>query len=103
LSFNWFFLKKEYFPLQADLIYHRHHHAILIYAKEMQVVKIGLTGWGKVKLQSEMDSQRCAFNIQQNKIIIPFIFKIHNQDDTMFYVQQLVEGKKLSFKNRNRL
>ncbi len=105
IGLNWKFLKKQNLPLEADLIYYRHHTAILVYkgAEHRKVIKVALTKVGQTIMQPETNSQRLAASIQSKNIFIPAILQEYKDGDIYFTVEQYFEGKRQSFKNKKTL
>src|SRR5690606_38634645 len=47
IGLNWRFIKKEYVPLRADILYYRTRAIVMVYTTEKKVVKVALTKPGQ--------------------------------------------------------
>lgn len=105
LGLNWHFLKTEYFPLRADIIYYRRHAIIMIYASldEKKVVKVALSNWGKVTMKSEIASQRLASSIKSKDVFIPSVIAEFHDGSMDFTIEEYFAGKRLTFKDKKAL
>lgn len=52
IGLNWRFLKKEYVPLQADILYYRTRAIVMVYTTERKVVKVALTISGQQDMKN---------------------------------------------------
>ncbi|MDT0295766.1 phosphotransferase [Mesonia ostreae] len=105
IGLYWPFLKTEYLPLHADMIYGRMPSLILIYTsvKEQKVVKVALTKAGKLQMKSEIASQRLASAITSKDIFIPKILSEYHDEDIDYSIEEYFAGKKHSFKDKKKL
>lgn len=102
IQLNWLFTKKVYLPLQADIIYYRHHATIMVYTSPEQnkVIKVALTKWGKTLMKSEIESQKLAGVIGLKGVFIPAILMEFHNEQLSCSVQEFFKGKRQSFKNK---
>src|SRR5690554_842621 len=98
---SWSFLKKEYVPLNADIIYYRQRAVVMVYTEAKRVLKIAVTKQGKKDMDNEVISQRMASNIPSEYIFIPSIIQELRNEDINFTVEEYFEGKRQSFKNKS--
>lgn len=52
IGLNWRFLKKEYVPLRADILYYRTRAIVMVYTTERKVVKVALTISGQQDMKN---------------------------------------------------
>src|SRR5690554_3040429 len=98
---SWSFLKKEYVPLNADIIYYRQRAVVMVYTEAKRVLKIAVTKQGKKDMDNEVISQRMASNIPSEYIFIPSIIQELRNEDIDFTVEEYFEGKRQTFKNKS--
>lgn len=97
VALHWYFIKKKYLPIQADIIYKKPHTAILIYTKEKYVVKVAFSKNEQSRLKNEIFHQCAARKISSTKIFIPEILQEYHDEQFSFKKEVYVPGKKLNF------
>lgn len=100
IGLNWRFLKKEYVPLQADILYYRTRAIVMVYTTERKVVKVALTKPGQRDMANETESQRTASAIAIPGISVSKIIKEFHDNGLDFTVEEYFIGKKQSFKDK---
>ena len=96
----WNLLKKEYVPLNADIIYYRKRAIVMVYTTEKKVIKVALCNAGKRDMGNEVESQRLATSIAMPGICVSEIIKEFHENDLDFTLEEYFVGKKQSFKDR---
>lgn len=102
INLKWSFIKSTYLPLRADVIYYRYHAIIMVYTSlnPRKVIKLALTKWGKVLMESEIESQRLASALKSKDVFIPAILKYCDKESIDFSVEEYFEGKRQSFEDK---
>lgn len=103
---QWFFLKKEKLPIQADLVYVRHGYIIMIYAnlEVPKVVKIAKNKSAQRVLRKEAEKLEYISRFQNEEIFIPKLLDSDFTENSLNYtVEEFFPGKRQTFKNRRRL
>lgn len=100
IGLNWRFLKKEYVPLQADILYYRTRAIVMVYTTERKVVKVALTKPGQRDMANETESQRTASAIAIPGISVSKIIQEFHDNGLDFTVEEYFIGKKQSFKDK---